>query len=100
MFENDSAAFRALNCDFAVSRGGIIYMARPRTTTEYEWNAINYLILEWDYGFSFRKPPDVQSAEAMAECAMDRRPYSIVRHPLFNGVGFTCNHDPNIEEFQ
>lgn len=48
---DDGAAFEQLAGRFVVTRGGVI---KPKTTTvptEADLSAIDYLILEWDYGY-------------------------------------------------
>lgn len=57
-FDGDAEAFKILGDDFKVSRGGIIYPAKEGTRPTIEQgHAIDYLILEWDYGYSSIRPP-------------------------------------------
>lgn len=49
---NESTAFTQITENFKISRDGIIYPINGYSPTEEDYSAIDYLILEWDYGYS------------------------------------------------
>lgn len=51
-FADDSAAFEALGFNFFCLPGGVIYPKEGYVPNAHEWDAIDYLIMEWDYGYS------------------------------------------------
>ena len=52
MFASDSDALAVINTNFRCSRGGILFPKESGyVPTEREQNAIDYLIMEWDYGY-------------------------------------------------
>ena len=52
-FPSDSEALELLHSrGYKVSRGGVIFHPDARPAGNEEWTAIEYLILEWDYGYS------------------------------------------------
>lgn len=56
-FHDDAAALVVISSDFKVSRGGMIYPAvEGYKPTERQYRAIDYLIMEWDYGYSSIRP--------------------------------------------
>lgn len=51
MFEDDSAAWKALKDNFYDDRGILRAKNIGYQPTQKEKDAISYLILEWDYGY-------------------------------------------------
>jgi hypothetical protein len=51
LFDDDGAAFQQLGQNFKTSRGGIIYPVDGYTPTPLDLKAVDYLVLEWDYGY-------------------------------------------------
>ncbi len=62
MFTDDQAAFKVIDANFNTSPGGII---SPKVVghdpTEQENYALDYLWLEWDYGFSGFTAPEPET---------------------------------------
>jgi hypothetical protein len=52
IFSSDAEALAVLNKNFTVSRGGVI---QPRVSeykaTSQEYDALDYLMMEWDYDY-------------------------------------------------
>lgn len=57
----DSEALMHLDGRFRVSRGGIIHPVEGVMPTERDNSAIDYLIYEWDYGYSATPVPQTPS---------------------------------------
>jgi hypothetical protein len=59
-FADDTSALEVIKANFSIARGGVIYPKSPgRPATEREMAAVDYLALEWDYGYQDAPPPDV-----------------------------------------
>lgn len=58
-FEDDSEALHLLEANFVVDRSGMFRQRDPHyLATAKEVRALEYLILEWDYGFHAGTPLD------------------------------------------
>ena len=52
MFEDDSAAFEAIDGIYENNRGHLTITKNP---TEFQYQALSYLFMEWDYTFSIEE---------------------------------------------
>lgn len=66
MFEDDSAAFAVLANNFN-DTGGLLRPKPGYTPTSSDYHAIDYLCLEWDYGYEEAPPSGFSSRGARSD---------------------------------